>query len=427
MKSLFAWWFPVVCFALRLTASGTEVVVAKVSDAIGPATSRYMQEAIAWAEGQDAACIVFQLDTPGGLDDSMRAIIKRILSSQIPVVMYVAPPGSRAASAGAFITMSAHVAAMAPGTTIGAAHPVSLMQAGPMDTNMSAKVTNDAAAYIRSIAEKRGRNIKWAESAVRESVSLSETEALKEKVVDYVAPTLQSLLEQMDGRTVEIGGRQITLKTRGAQTIEYNMNWRDGFLSTISNPNIAYILFMLGLLGLYFELSTPGAIFPGVVGAISLILAFFAFQTLSINYAGMMLIVLAVLLFIVDIKAATHGVLTTGGLVAMFIGSIMLFNAPDPALRASMSVIVPVVVATGAFFAAGVWLSIRSQGRKPATGAAGLVGMEGDARTPVDAQGGTVFVAGTHWNAVSQAEIPQGTKVTVVEVKGLVLRVGLAG
>lgn len=400
-----------------------KALVVKVNSVISPITAKFISEAIEQAETGNAVCLIIELDTPGGLDDSMRVIIKRMLASKVPVVVYVAPAGSRAASAGAFITMAAHVAAMAPGTAIGAAHPVSLMQSAPMDTNMSAKVTHDAAAYIRSIAEKRGRNIEWAESAVRESVSLSETEALKKKVIDLIAPSTSALLEAIDGRSVNVSGESIKLKTKGVPTEDFTMNWRDEILGVIANPNIAYLLFMAGLLGIYFELANPGAILPGVVGAISLILAFFAFQMLSVNFAGILLIVLGIILFIVDVKAATHGVLTTGGLVAMFIGSLMLFDYENPAMRVSLQVIIPVVLAMGLFFFLGAWLSIRALVRKPVSGAVGLIGEKGDARTNIDGNGGRVFVAGTHWNAVSQTPISVGSKIVVTGLDGMTLQV----
>ena len=404
-------------------AQAGEVLVAPVAGIIGPASAGFIVQTIDQAEQRGCECVVFELDTPGGLDDAMRTIIKRIMASQVPVVMYVAPSGSRAASAGAFITIAAHVAAMAPGTTIGAAHPVSLGPLSQMDTNMEAKVTNDAAAYIRSMAEKRGRNIAWAESAVRESVALSETEALQEKVVDLIAPTTAALLEQIDGRTVTVGQGTRTLHTKGARVVRAEMDWRDRLLMTIANPNIAYILFMLGLLGLYFELATPGAILPGVVGTICLILAFFAFQAIPVNFAGMGLIVLAVVLFIVDVKAVTHGVLTVGGLVAMFMGSILLFNAPDPALHVSLQVLIPVVLVVAAFFVLGAVLSVKAMTRKPMGGGAGLVGQAGDARTAISRTGGTAFVAGAHWNALADADIPMGSKIRVVSVEGMTLRV----
>jgi membrane-bound serine protease (ClpP class) len=418
----------VACFVLLATAlaprsNAAEVIVARMNGIIGPSSARFMVDAIGRAEELRAECVIIEMDTPGGLDESMRAIVKKIMTSRAPVVVYVAPSGSRAASAGVFITMAAHVAAMAPGTNIGAAHPVSIGLATKVDSVMGGKMVNDAAAYIRSIAGRRGRNAAWAEDAVRESVSISETEALKLHVIDLVAPSLEALLDSLDGRKISIDEKTLALKTKGATILEMRMSWSDRLLAVITNPNIAYILFMLGLLGLYFELSTPGAVFPGVVGAICLILAFFAFQVLSVSYTGVILIILAVVLFIVDVKAATHGALTVGGLVAMTIGSIMLFNDPDPALHASLQVIIPVVLVTGTFFIVGIYLSIRALRRKPASGGSALVGQEGDARTPIDAKSGSVFVAGAHWNAFSDGEIAEGKRVRVVEVKGMSLKV----
>ncbi len=404
-------------------AKAADVLVARMDGIIGPSSAKYMVNAIERAEEDSAVCVVFELDTPGGLDESMRMIVKKIMASTVPVVVYVAPSGSRAASAGVFITMAAQVAAMAPGTNIGAAHPVSIGMSGKIDSVMVGKVLNDASAYIRSIATERGRNAAWAEKAVRESVSISETEALKLNVVDIVSPSIKALLDTLDGRVVTVAREPVTLRTKGAAVVTVEMSWSDRLLTVISNPNIAYILFMLGLLGLYFELATPGAILPGVIGAISLILAFFAFQALSVNYAGILLIVLAVALFIVDVKASTHGALTAGGLVAMTIGSIMLFNDPDPGMHASLQVIIPVVLVTGAFFVVGVALSIRALRKRPSSGGSALVGQEGDARTPVNEDGGRVFVAGAHWSAYSADEIAEGKKIRVVEVKGMTLKV----
>lgn len=418
----------VACLVLLVAAfaSGSnagEAIVARMTGIIGPSSARFMVEAIARAEERRAECVIIEMDTPGGLDESMRQIVKKIMTSRVPVVVYVAPSGSRAASAGVFITLAAHVAAMAPGTNIGAAHPVSIGLGAKVDSVMAGKMVNDAAAYARSIAGKRGRNTVWAEDAVRESVSISETEALKLRVIDLIAPSLEALLDSLDGREVAIEEKTVALHTKGAAIVEMKMSWSDRLLAVITNPNIAYVLFMLGLLGLYFELSTPGAILPGVVGAICLILAFFAFQVLSVSYTGVLLIILAIVLFIVDVKAATHGALTVGGLVAMTFGSIMLFNDPDPALHASLQVIVPVVLVTGAFFVVGVYLSIRSLRKKPTTGGGALIGQEGDARTAIGDTGGSVFVAGAHWNAFSDEKIAEGKRIRVIEVKGMSLKV----
>ena len=415
--------FLAAALGVALSAHGREIMAAKVEGVVGPPMARFMNQALASGAADDCECVIFELDTPGGLDESMRQITKGIMSSKVPVIVYVAPAGSRAASAGVFITMAAHVAAMAPGTAIGAAHPVELPGGGPMDTNMAAKVENDAAAYIRSLAEKHGRNAAWAEEAVRRSVSLTEQEALHQKVIDLVAPDTDDLIRQLEGRTVEVSGVSRTLHTNGASIMRFEMNWRDRFLTTLANPNIAYVLFLVGLLGLYFEFATPGAILPGVAGAICLILAFFAFQSLPVNYAGMMLIVLAGILFIVDVKAATHGVLTIGGLIALFLGSVMLFDTGQPALRVSLRVIVPAVLVVGAFFAIGAWLSALALRRAPISGAQGLVGETGDARTVISPAGGSAFVAGTHWNATADSVIAAGVRVRVVRVSGMTLHV----
>lgn len=408
---------------LALSAAGKDVLVARVEGVVAPPLARFMTLAIRHAEEQGCACVVFELDTPGGLDESMRQIAKAFLASRVPVVVYVAPSGSRAASAGVFITLAAHVAAMAPGTVIGAAHPVALMGGAAMETNLSAKVVNDAAAYIRSIAEKRGRNGAWAEQAVRESVSLTEEEAQRQHVTDLVAPSLDALLLLLDGRTVTIAGAERKLATRGANIVRFEMNWRDRFLCTLANPNVAYVLFLIGLLGLYFEFATPGAILPGVAGAICLILAFFAFQSLPVNYAGMLLIILSGILFIVDVKAATHGVLTIGGLIALFLGSVLLFDRAQPALRVSLRVIIPAVLAVGSFFAIGAWLSALTLRRRPVTGPISLVGEFGEARTSVDGTGGSVFLNGTHWSAVSSQPIAAGRRIRVTAVSDMTLRV----
>jgi membrane-bound serine protease (ClpP class) len=414
----------VFLLAFAALASGAEVLTATVTGVIGPASARFMVRMIDRAEREQAACLVFELDTPGGLDEAMRVVIQRTLVARVPVVVYVAPSGARAASAGTFIGLAAHVLAMAPGTTIGAAHPVAIGAPGAeADETMAKKATNDAAAYIRSLAAKHNRNAVWAEAAVRDSAALSESEAVSQQVADLVAPSLTDLLAALDGREVSVGDGKRVLATKGLPVTAVAMSWREQVLSLLSHPNVAYILFMIGLLGIYFEFSNPGALLPGVVGAIALILAFFAFQTLPVNYAGALLIILAVVLFILDVKAATHGVLTAGGLVAMFMGSLMLFSAPDPALRVSLQVIVPVVLVCGAFFLLGAWLSIRACLRKPESGASALVGQEGEARTPVGQGGGTVFAAGAHWNAVAQAGIPAGVRVKVVAVRGMVLQV----
>jgi len=394
---------------------------ARFEGAIGPISAKYLTESIRQAEGSGAECLIIELDTPGGLDESMREIIKVILSSEVPIVVFVSPKGSRAASAGAFITLAAHVAAMAPSTNIGAAHPVAF-GGGKIDSTMGEKVANDAAAYIRTIAEKRGRNADWAEQAVRQSVSLTETQALEEKVVDLIAPSFLTLMDSLDGRKVQMPSGERTLSTKNAEVQDIPMGIRYRILLAVSNPNIAYFLLMIGMLGLYFEFSHPGAILPGVVGAICLILFLFSLQTLSLNVAGLLLIILATVLFIVDIKAPTHGVLTTGGIISMILGSVMLFNAPEPALRVSWSAIIPTVLVVSAFFIFVLAKGLRAQTRKPTTGKPGLVGEIGEARTRIGAEG-MVFVSGEHWRAASDSPIEAGEKVRVLSVDRLVLKV----
>jgi membrane-bound serine protease (ClpP class) len=305
-----------------------------VKSTINPVISEYIEKGLQEAASAGATCVILQMDTPGGLDTAMRDIVQSILNSPVPVIVYVAPSGARAASAGVLITISAHVAAMAPGTNIGAAHPVGL-GGGKMDETMLKKVENDAAAYAKSLAEQRGRNVEWAVSAVRESESVSAQKALELDIIDLVASSLPELIEKVEGREVETVWGKKTLALKDLPVEKSEMGWRYRLLDTLSNPNIAYILMMLGFYGLFFELSNPGVIFPGVFGAICLILAFFALQTLPVNYAGVLLILLAIILFIAEIKVISYGVLTLGGIVALLLGSLMLIESPDPCLAGS--------------------------------------------------------------------------------------------
>ena len=411
---------PLAMTAQEKTAEPKQVDVIKINDAITPAVASYIQKSIEEAVKNRAECLVIQMDTPGGLDLSMRDIIKDMMNADLPIVVFVGPSGARAASAGVFITIAADIAAMAPGTNIGAAHPVAM--GGKMDRTMSEKVVNDAVAYIESIAAKRGRNVKWAAQAVRESVSITETEALRIKIIDLTAKNLDDLLVKIDGKTVEKDRRTFKLATKGAKMNQLEMGFRERFLATISNPNIAYILMMIGLVGLYFELSNPGAIFPGIIGGICLILAFFALRTLPVNYAGVLLILLGVVLFIAEIKIPSYGLLTVGGVVSLALGSIMLFESPLPYLRASLAVILPTVVVTAAFFIFAVTMTVRAHMAKPATGAEGLLGETGTAVTRLALEG-KVFVHGELWNAYSEGPIESGEKVRVVRTEGLKVKV----
>lgn len=406
-----------------LTTRTGDVVWVPLDDVIATISASYIVDGIEEAEDTNAAAVVIELDTPGGLDSAMRRIIKKILASRVPVCVYVAPNGARAASAGVYISYSAHVAAMAPGTNLGAATPVNM--GGQMDSTMAHKVTNDAVAYIQGLARLRDRNEEWAVRAVREAVSLTAEDAVEQHVVDFIATGPRELLEKMDGRVVSVAGDSTyVIRTAGASITEYDMSLRYQILSILNNPNVAYMLLLLGFYGLFFELSSPGTIFPGVMGAICLILGLFALQGLSVNYAGLLLIVLGVILFFLETQVASHGILSIGGTVSLLAGSLLLIDAPQPYLRVSLKVIIPAVLITAAFFIFAVSMALRAQRRKVVTGKEGLVGSVGQARTDLSPTG-TVFVAGEHWTAVSASgeAIPAGAEVEVVSVEKLKIKV----
>ena len=389
---------------------------------INPPTAKFIIDSIDEAAKEGGQCLIIQLDTPGGLMESMRVIVKKILTSKIPIIVYVSPKGARAASAGVFITMAAHIAAMAPGTHIGAAHPVTLGAEGKENKTMTDKIVNDTVSNIKSIAKTRGRNVDWAEKAVRKSVSVTEEEALKLNVVDLISSDLQDLLTKMDGRVVKFDGSSRTLLTKGMQPRSLQMSWRDKLLDVISNPQIAYYLLMLGGMGIFFELSNPGAILPGVVGGIFLILAFYALQVLPVNYAGLALILFAIILFIAEIKVVSHGLLAVGGVISLLLGSLMLFQSPAEYMRISLSVIIPAVLVTSAFFIFAATMAIRARLTKPTTGMEGLVGETGTASTPI-APEGKVAIHGEIWDVVSDQNIERGEKVQVFGVVNLKLKV----
>ena len=388
---------------------------------INPVAAEYINHVLAVAQEAGAAAVVLRLDTPGGLDTSMRLIIKDITASPIPVIVYVSPSGGRAASAGVFILFAAHIAAMAPGTNVGAAHPVA-MGGGEMDAVMKAKVENDAASYIKSIAEKRGRNVQWAEDAVRKSLSVTEKEALTLKVIDLVAEDMPSLLAAVDGREVVTGAGKVVLRTKGAPLTETLMGWRLEALKALSDPNIAFILMTLGTIGLIAELYNPGAILPGIVGAISLILAFYSLQTLPINYAGVLLILLGVVLFILEIKVVSYGLLSLGGIASMVLGALMLVKTDAPFLKVSLSVIIPTVVTFGGLLLGVTWLAVKSHRHRPVTGVESMVGTIAVARTEL-APHGKVLLQGELWDAVSEEPIHEGEEAEVKAVSGLTLTV----
>ncbi len=399
-------------------AEKNEVFIISVSDAIGPAVADFLKQGIKKASEENAACIIIELDTPGGLAESMRKIVMEIYASKVPVIVYVSPSGARAASAGVMITMAADIAAMAPGTNIGAAHPVG---AGGKDIGktMSEKVTNDMVAYVKSIAKKRGRNETWAERAVRESISATETEALNKKIIDIIAKDIDDLIKKINGRVIAGKGK---LKLDNIKKKIIKETLRTKVLKTISNPNIAYILMMIGLAGIYFELSNPGAIFPGVVGGISIILAFFSFQTLPVNYAGILLIILAVVFFIMEMKIASHGMLSIAGTASLVLGSLMLFEGNSPELQVSVQVLITTVFIVSAFFIFVAGLVFKSQVSKPKTGIKGLIGEIGVVKKALTPEG-KVFVHGELWRAVSKTALPEGARVEVINIKNLVLEV----
>jgi membrane-bound serine protease (ClpP class) len=406
--------------AWALSSTPRHVDMVTIDGPIGPVTARIIEKAVDASVEDSAEALVIELNTPGGLDESMRIITRRILNSSVPVIVYVSPSGSRAASAGVFITISAHIAAMTPGTNIGAAHPVAM--GGQIDSTMEEKVVNDAAAYIRSIAAKRGRNEKWAEEAVRKSVSITESEALKLNVIDLVVTDIRALLDSCDGRKVNLPSGEKALNTGEIEVRKAEISVRDQILQVITNPTIAYILLTLGIWGLFFELSNPGAIFPGIVGGICLILAFFALQSLPINYAGLLLMVLALILFILEVKIVSHGALTIGGIISMVLGSLLLFESPLPYMRASLVVVITVVAGTALFFLVAIGLALRARKRKVTTGGRGLVGEVGVARTALKLEG-DVFIHGEIWKAEADQPIKKGEKVVVTAVEHLTLKV----
>jgi membrane-bound serine protease (ClpP class) len=399
-------------------AGENEIYVIKVSGSINPAVAEFLEKGISKASADEVSCIIVEMDTPGGLAESMREIVKAIFASKVPVVVYVAPSGARAASAGVMITMAADIAAMAPGTNIGAAHPVG---AGgkEIDGAMSDKVVNDMVASAKSIAAKRGRNAEWVEKAIRKSVSVTETEALKGNIIDIVAKDLDDLIRQINGRKIE--GKGVLRLDKAKKTV-LKEGLRTKILKTISDPNIAYILLMIGLAGLYFELSHPGAILPGVVGGISIILAFFAMQTIPINYAGFLLILLALVFFIMEMKITSYGLLSIAGITSLLLGSLMLFDSNGTDMRLSWGVLLPTIIMVSGFFVVISGLVFKSHLSKPKTGARGLVGEIGVVKEALMPEG-RVFVHGELWNATSKDPIETGAKVRVVNVVSLVLEV----
>ncbi len=407
-------------FFFLLNAVSAQVIVSlKVESTINPVTSDYIHNGIKKAGKENAECVLIHLNTPGGLLKSTRKIVSDILDSPVPVIVYVSPSGAQSGSAGVFISLAAHVSAMSPGTNIGAAHPVSMQS--PIDSVMSTKVTNDAAAFIRSIAAKRNRNLEWAENAVRKSFSYTETEALEDSAIDLIAKNEKDLLNQIDGRQVQLNAMNVTLHTRNARVEDYDMDFIQKMLNIISDPNIAYILLLLGMFGMLFEFYNPGAILPGIVGVISLVLAFYSMHTLPINYAGLALIIFGIILFLLELKIVSHGLLAIGGVISLLLGSMMLIRPGSgmEMVRISRSVIISGTAISALFFLFVIGVGLKAQRRKPVTGIGALIGATGESLDELDPLG-RVRLQGEIWNAESIAgKILRGEKVRVREMKGL--------
>ena len=403
---------------LLLTLPSAASIYRIVVDApVHPISSEYITRSIDKADQDKASLLIIVLNTPGGLDTAMREIISKILASPVPVVTYVAPAGARAASAGFYIGIASDLFVMAPGTNTGAAHPVGVSITGQsMDKTMEEKVTQDAVSYIKTLAEKRGRNVQAAEDAVRKSFSYTEKEALDKGLIDLVAGSEEEIVAHFDGWTLQrFSGESLVLRLKGEPVVDIPMTARQKFLLTISNPNLAYILLMVGLLGLYFEFAHPGAILPGVLGAISLLLAIFSFQILPINYVALLLIFLAIGLFVLEVKIQSFGILGVGGIVAMVIGSVMLVNSPIPELQPSLKIIIPTAIGLSLIFLFLLFLVVRAHSKKAVTGKEGLVGEVGTAQTDLNPEG-KVFVHGELWNAEAAEPIAKGSKVKVTRV-----------
>lgn len=398
-----------------------DTVVLQVEGIIHPVTASYVTNGIQRAGAEGAELIVIRLNTPGGLMTSMREIITAMLNSPVPVAVQVWPEGAQAASAGFFILMAADLAVMAPGTNTGAAHPVG-GQGEDIGKHMGKKVEEDASAQIRTLAERRGRDIELAEKAVKESLSFTETEALDHNLIDFTASSLEELLAKADGRSIQKGEKTLVLKTKGLPVVEHPMGWPQRLLSVLAHPNIAYFLMIFGFLGIYVEITHPGSVAPGVFGALCLLLAFYSLSVLPVNYAGLALILLGIVLLILEVKITSYGTLTIGGLAAFVIGSLMLIDSPVPALRISMTLILTLTLFAAAVVVFLTTRVIRSHKEKVVTGREGLVGEEGEARSAVHASG-KVFLHGEWWDAWSEEPIPEGSRVAVVAVEGMKLKV----
>ncbi len=413
--------FPLLAASFGATSQKVEWI--RIDGAIGPATAEYVSRAIDLAASRKAQCLIVEMDTPGGLLDSTKIIVQKMLASPVPTVVYVSPSGASAASAGCFITLAASVAAMAPATNIGAAHPVSIGGGGATeqkpDEVMKQKLENYSVSYIQSIASRRNRNVEWAASAVKESASITAEKALQLHVIEIIAPDLQALLKQLDGRKVD----ERVLHTADAQVERIAMSPGERVFQALWRPEVMFILMLIAIYGIIGELSSPGAILPGVGGAIALVLMLYMASVLPVNMAGLALIGLAMALFVIDVFATTHGILTVGGLAAFFLGSLMLFNRAEPMYRLPLAMIIPATLLTAAFFFFVAGAGLRAQMMPVKVGRETLLGKTVAALRPIDQQSGKVFIEGEYWNAVSNHPVEQGRMVKVVGISGLTLKV----
>ena len=412
----------VIGIFFSVAVNAAQVGLIKIDGAIGPATASYIARALDVAAAQHDECLILQLNTPGGLVDSASQIVEAFYAAKIPTVVYVAPAPARAGSAGVFITMAADVAVMAPHTRIGAAHPVELGAGGGVektDDVMKQKMENDTASFAKSIADKRHRNVDWAKSAVLDSASITAEEALDKNVIDFTADDMTDLLKQLDGR--EAGGK--TLKTDKATIVEIPMNPWEHFSQLFLRPEVMFILMLMVIYGIMGELSSPGAILPGVVGAIALILVLYMSAILPVNVTGLVLMGLAVILFLADVFSPTHGVLTAGGVISFFLGAMMLFSQAEPGYGLSLAWILPATLFTAAFFVFVVGKGVRAQFKPAQTGTGTMIGKIVNAQSRIDSAGGKVFIEGEIWNAVSATPVEAGQKVEVTAVTGLTLQV----
>lgn len=403
-------------------AKDREVVVLKVSSTINPTIKDYIKEGIKRAEKIKAEVLIIELDTPGGLESSMRSIVKEILSSQVPIIVYVSPKGSRAGSAGVFITLAAHIAAMAPGTNIGAAHPVSI-GGGEKDSAMTKKATEDAKAFIRSIAELRGRNIKWAEEAVEKSLSLTEKEALQNNVIDLVAEDIKDLLKDINGKTVKTSAGEKIINTHNVDIINFQMSLRHKILDIIANPTIAYLLMIIAIYAIIYELASPGGYLAGTIGMILLILSLYALQILEVNFAGLIMVIIGIILIILEAFIVSYGLLGIGGIISLIIGFIMLFDRREISYTMIFIKLLPFLIGISIIFLLAVKTVRKALKRKSPLGMEALIGEEGISKSEITPRGGWVLIQGELWNAHSDEIIPADTPVIIESYKGLKLKV----